>query len=128
MDDELNEGEMVYLNLNLAKVAGVLHPRRPKGLRLHPGRVWHHFHQERHRIMRIIEKDAKTPPEQIFVHGCPQKALVEHVVAVALQAASKPPKMGKGRKQEPLLRFDRMLDIICFLRAFIRELSRWPVS
>jgi hypothetical protein len=127
LEAEWSEMEIGMLRLQLLQVAFVMHPEKPADLRVRPGRVFHYSELERDRGMRMLENDPKATLEEVFFSDSPQRVVVESTVGYVLDQPHGEGGSKAGRGKKPLLRTPVMLDMVCIIRAFIRELSHWPV-
>lgn len=126
LGDRINPYEQSHLTAQLLLITAVMFPVRPGGLKIHPGRVWHYFEEESNRIHRSISKSNEIAPDAVLIADCPQEALLRMSVSMTLSEATD--RSSAPEKAVKELRGFAILEIVAFMRAFIRELSHWPVK
>jgi len=126
LENRINAQELSHLHTQLLMIATVLFPTRPAGLQFYPGRLWHYFSEELDRIGKSILNSLEADPEAVFIADCPQEALLRMFVGPTISAAVADSADPKNKHAE--LRRFAAVEIVAFMRAFLRELSHWPVE
>jgi len=128
LDEDWSDQDSLLFRVQMIKVAYLMHPERPPGLRMRPGRLWHFFKSERERLVRLITDGTSPVTVEHLVGDSSQRAVLEQAIVFLLKRTLVPRGRQGRNKKEPPLDQGVMLQMACMVRALVRELSHWPVG